>query len=242
MRLTSSSRGSSRPGYSRAPRTVLVATTIAPVAPSGFAGASNETNQVSPAASFAVKPAAYPRSSRGSRSTTRDPAPCRCRALDQFVVGQRTAPMRLVNQLESGTSSMVLMFCARTPSGSCGGDEQVVAEVVEQVDLPRGRAGRVLRSPVRAAGDRPEKNRGWAPCTWAISRPAVTASPAPAARSHDRRAIKWRVIGWSSESGGWRQTPGQSLRCRAQVRCGPASRTVHEGETQSRSCSSAHPG
>ena len=30
-------------------------------------------------------------------------------------------PMRLVNQLESGTSSMVLMFCARRPAGLCRG-------------------------------------------------------------------------------------------------------------------------
>ena len=63
-------------------------------------------------------------------------------------------PMRLVNQLESGTSSIVLMFCARDAGRLvAGGDEQVVRQVVEAgpIVLRLCRRG-VLR--LRARGDR----------------------------------------------------------------------------------------
>jgi hypothetical protein len=42
------------------------------------------------------------------------------RTTSSTVSGRLT--IRFVNQLESGTSSMVLMFCARMPAGFCRGN------------------------------------------------------------------------------------------------------------------------
>ena len=92
----------------------------APVAPPGAHGGSNWRNQVSPLASAAVKPGCAP--AVFSRITIHfdgsGGAPTfGPRVMSSVVIGR--VPMRLVNQLESGTSSMVLMFFARRPHGSC---------------------------------------------------------------------------------------------------------------------------
>ena len=92
--------------------------TIAPVAPFGFDGGSNEMNQVSPLASRAVNPGAYP--DDFSRMMVHFSG-----AGGGPALGPRTTsstdtarlPMRLVNQLESGTSSTVLMLRARLFDG-----------------------------------------------------------------------------------------------------------------------------
>ena len=92
--------------------------TTAAVAASGLYGGSNSRNQVSPLASFAVMPA-WPPEVFSLKMTQRDGsggAP---------TLGPRTissivsalVPTRLVNQLESGSSSIVLTFCARRPEG-----------------------------------------------------------------------------------------------------------------------------
>ena len=62
-------------------------------------------------------------------------------------------PIRLVNQLESGTSSIVLMFWARVPDGLIArDDEQVVDLLVQLLDRIGLRFRRVLR--LRFAGNR----------------------------------------------------------------------------------------
>src|SRR6185503_21227792 len=92
--------------------------TTDPVAASGAHGGSNSRNQVSPLASFAVKPGCEPDvfslnnthfDGSGGAPTTGP------RLISSAVIGR--VPMRLVNQLESGTSSIVLTFWARTPAG-----------------------------------------------------------------------------------------------------------------------------
>ena len=92
-----------------------LATAIAPVAASGWPAASNDTNQRSLAESRIVKPGANPASfgdttfhlPAAGPSPTSGP-----RAISSSVTGR--ARMRLVNQPESGTSSIVLTFRART--------------------------------------------------------------------------------------------------------------------------------
>src|SRR4029450_5960896 len=92
---------------------ILFATRIALVAASGNPFASNDTNQRSPLASRIVKPGANP----ASLGRTTDHVPG---AGPVPVRGPRTASsidsgrarMRLVNQLESGTSSIVLTLRA----------------------------------------------------------------------------------------------------------------------------------
>src|SRR6185503_15144430 len=91
--------------------------TMAPVAPSGLDGGSNDTNHVSPFASRAVKPGAKP--DDFSRITVHfaragDTPGVDCRTMSAAVSG--CGPTRFVNQLESGTSSIVLTLCARTCS------------------------------------------------------------------------------------------------------------------------------
>src|SRR6476660_124740 len=92
--------------------------TTAAVAPPGLLGGSNPRNHVSPLASFAVKPGFAPAvfsrtithfSGAGGRPMT---GPCASWAAVTSV-----EPIRFVNQLESGTSSIVLMFRARVFDG-----------------------------------------------------------------------------------------------------------------------------
>ena len=97
---------------------IFVAMATDAVAPSGYAGASNSRNQVSPLASLAVNPGCIP-AAFSRMSTHRDGsggtptlAPRSISAALRGVV-----PIRFVNQLESGTSSIVLTFCARRPDG-----------------------------------------------------------------------------------------------------------------------------
>src|SRR5262245_40084856 len=86
------------------------------VAPSRNFGGSNSRNHVSPLASLAVKPgwapAVFSRMSvhldGSGGAPTFGP-----RVSASTVMG--VVPIRFVNQLESGTSSMVLMFFARIP-------------------------------------------------------------------------------------------------------------------------------
>ena len=108
---------------------------------------SNETNQVSPFASFIVKPGANP----ACFGLTTDQVPV---AGAVPVSGPRAASstdsgrarMRFVNQLESGTSSIELILRARTSGvGVARMSEEVLGEVVEQIDLLFLRARRVLR-------------------------------------------------------------------------------------------------
>src|SRR5688572_14079957 len=92
--------------------------TIAPVAPFGFGGGSNEMNQVSPLASRAVNPGANPADfsrmithfSGAGAGPTLGP-----RTISSTVTAR--LPIRFVNQLESGTSSTVLMLRARLFDG-----------------------------------------------------------------------------------------------------------------------------
>src|SRR6218665_2201791 len=99
---------------------ILVEITSAAVAPRGFFFASNETNQVSRLASLAVKPGAAPalfsrvsvhRCAAGAGPATGP------RCSSSAVIGR--LPIRLVNQLESGTSSTVLMLPAGVLVGFC---------------------------------------------------------------------------------------------------------------------------
>src|SRR5215203_5105461 len=95
---------------------------MAAVAPSGLAGASKDTNQVSPAASFAVNPAANPEVF--SRMIVQDEGSGGGPLLGPLInssLFRVRVPMRLVNQLESGTSSTVLAFSARMPAGALRG-------------------------------------------------------------------------------------------------------------------------
>src|SRR3954463_5678632 len=88
---------------------------MALVAPSGYPGASNEMNHVSPFASFAVKPGANP--ALFSRVMVQSSG-----LGAGLVFGPRTRSsalifrgmIRLVNQLESGTSSIVFTLIAWT--------------------------------------------------------------------------------------------------------------------------------
>src|SRR5262245_55334418 len=88
---------------------------MAPVAPSGEFGGSNDTNHVWPLASIAVKPGAKPplfsrvmvqRSGLGGGPEFGP----RTKSSAEAAGGR----MRFVNQLESGTSSIVLTLPART--------------------------------------------------------------------------------------------------------------------------------
>src|SRR5262245_64824590 len=90
--------------------------TTAALSPSGHF-ASNATNQVSPLASIAVNPGLTPDdfsrmsvhcSGFGGRPVSGPETTCS---------GVNFASRRLVNQLESGTSPIVLMFFARRPDG-----------------------------------------------------------------------------------------------------------------------------
>ena len=95
-----------------------VAIATAAVAPSGYSGGSNSRNHVSPRASRAVKPGWAPEvfSRISTHFEGSGGAPMMGpRAICSTDTG--TVPMRLVNQLESGTSSMVLTFWARRPDG-----------------------------------------------------------------------------------------------------------------------------
>src|SRR6187399_301718 len=91
-----------------------MAITAAPVAACGLLFGSNAINQVTPALSRIVNPGAAP--SLLARMTVNLPG-----AGPVPVIGPRTisamlngcARIRLVNQLEFGTSSMVLIFIAR---------------------------------------------------------------------------------------------------------------------------------
>src|SRR5262245_37514030 len=91
----------------------------AAVAPSGNSGGSNSRNQVSPLASLAVKPGCMP--DVFSRITTHfdgsGGAPTFVPRTSSSIV-KGLLPTRFVNQLESGTSSIVLRFLARRPLGS----------------------------------------------------------------------------------------------------------------------------
>ena len=86
--------------------------------PSGNSGESNCRNHVWPLASRAVNPGLVPADfSRSSVHFSGDGGVSELtpRASWAAVIG--AAPMRLVNQLESGTSSMVLMLPARVFDG-----------------------------------------------------------------------------------------------------------------------------
>ena len=102
---------------------------IAPVAASGWPAASNDTNQRSPRESRIVNPGAKPASF--GDTTLQGPG-----AGPLPVIGPRDTSsgvtarvrMRLVNQFESGTSSIVLTFLARTSGvGSPGRPKRLVA-------------------------------------------------------------------------------------------------------------------
>src|SRR5262245_31152682 len=96
-----------------------LAMAMAAVAPLGFEGGSNETNHVSPFPSLAVKPGANP--DDFSRVSVHREAsggwPLMGPVASSAAVSVRV-PTRLVNQLESGTSSTVLMFFARVPDAT----------------------------------------------------------------------------------------------------------------------------
>src|SRR5688500_12003050 len=92
--------------------------TMAAVAPSGLDGGSNEMNHVSPFASRAVKPGAKP--ADFSLITVHFALAGGAPGVDRWTISPAVsgcASIRLVNQLESGTSSIVLTLCARTFSG-----------------------------------------------------------------------------------------------------------------------------
>src|SRR5262245_28054433 len=92
--------------------------TTAAVAASGLYGGSNSRNHVSPVASLAVMPACAPDvfSLKMTHREGSGGAPTLGPRTTSSIVSA-LVPMRLVNQLESGTSSMVLTFCARSPEG-----------------------------------------------------------------------------------------------------------------------------
>jgi hypothetical protein len=93
-------------------------TSTAPVLPSGESGASNCRNHVRPFASRAVNPGLVPEFFSRSRTHFSGAGPgSELGPLARRSVAIGSAPMRLVNQLESGTSSMVLMFPARVLDG-----------------------------------------------------------------------------------------------------------------------------
>jgi hypothetical protein len=117
------------------------------VAASGKPFASNDTNQRSPFASRIVKPGANP----ACLGRTTDHLPG---AGPVPASGPRTASsvdtgwarMRLVNQLESGTSSIVLMLRARDVGrGIAGPREEILGQVEHQIDVPLRDARRILR-------------------------------------------------------------------------------------------------
>ncbi len=86
---------------------------MAPVAPSGLVGASKDTNHVSPRASWAVNPAAKPLDF--SRMTVHDASSGGAATFGPVTSSSADSPrvpIRLVNQLESGTSSMLLTLPA----------------------------------------------------------------------------------------------------------------------------------
>src|SRR5690349_15561601 len=97
---------------------ILVAMATDAVAPSGKYRGSNSRNHVSPRPSRAVKPGCAPLVF--SRTSTHFDGsggrPTIGPRVNSSTVSERV-PMRLVNQLESGTSSIVLMSCARLPDG-----------------------------------------------------------------------------------------------------------------------------
>ena len=96
-----------------------MATTTAPVAPSGFARESNDTKKVCPLASSAVKPGAAPALFSRVRVhfAGAGAGPATGPRTTSSTVSARL-PMRFVNHPESGTSSIVLTFPARMPAGS----------------------------------------------------------------------------------------------------------------------------
>ena len=102
---------------------------IAPVAASGCPAASKDTNQISPPASRIVNPGATPASFRETTLQVPGAGPLPVSGPRATSSGVRArARMRLVNQFESGTSSIVLTLRARTSGvGSPGLEKRLVA-------------------------------------------------------------------------------------------------------------------
>ena len=132
------------------------------------------------------------------------------RAAPRSDLAQSTADcarMRLVNQLESGTSSIVFTFCARQPVlDRPGVPNRFYSEVVEQVDLPfltpeaSWRLGlareRIVVEELRRAagdgrqrderdGDAGERRPGRVVCGTLLMSPCLIRSEGGAAGEHD---------------------------------------------------------
>ena len=120
------------------------------------------------------------------------------------------APIRLVNQFESGTSSMVLTFRAFTSVRRiAGAAEEVLRQVPEQIDVPRlhlrgvlrlGLArkrivgvepdGRAARRGRRAGGRRRRERRAReARGRWRVGHDAAAASEGGAAGEHEVKPV-----------------------------------------------------
>src|SRR5205085_898805 len=109
-------------GQHRAPQTMRLLTMIAPVAAAGYPSAPNETNLRSPGRSVAVKRGAKPTSF--AATTVMGPGAGPLPAAGPRAISSDDsvrARTRLVNQLESGTSSMVFTLAACTPVASSPG-------------------------------------------------------------------------------------------------------------------------
>ena len=118
-----------RPGCRRAQKNRLAITTAR--LPPSIRRRIGDTNHVSPLASRAVTPGANPDAFAVDLPTS--PTPAGTDVGPRGICSARHgAHGAIVNQLESGTSSIVLRFCAGVRRRASGRDEGIDGEVVEE--------------------------------------------------------------------------------------------------------------
>ena len=121
------------------------------------------------------------------------PLPATGPRLDLIGRDARRAPRRLVNQLESGTSSSVLTFVRTNVPALAGVEKRVLEEIVGPVDVPWPHPGGVLRLGILQQRIVRERTRCAAPAI----RAADAATTASAGETGARRR---RVIAGTSEA------------------------------------------
>ena len=203
---------------------------MAPVAPSAWPGG---VEREEPGFAVAVRRGEARAKRRTDFSRMKHPA---IRVRRRPVLGPRTssssgigrARIRLVNQLESGTSSMVLTL-PRADAGRVAArrGEQIEGEVVEEADVGGAGARRVLAFGLarqRIVGEEARRR----------------AAGAERDETRTARAATESTVGkcaWQSllRTAPWTKRPARGPRCRSRTRCAAASRRGRAAGSRRRS-------